>query len=59
MIFHAADDLFQLCHNNAEYAASTIPGARLTRFERGGHLLLGVELAAIRPAVQEHILGNR
>ncbi len=35
LIFHAADDTLQLYHN-AEFAASTIPGARLVRFESGG-----------------------
>lgn len=55
LIFHATDDLLQLFHN-AEYAAATIPGAELRRFEHGGHLLLGVELPAIRAAVQQHIL---
>ena len=34
--------------HNDEFAASTIPGARLVRFERGGHLLLSVEQATIR-----------
>jgi len=51
LIFHATDDLPQF-YRNAEYAASTIPGAGPMRFGRGGHLLLGVELAVIRPAVQ-------
>ena len=57
LIFHATDDTLQLYHN-AEFAAATIPGARLVRFERGGHLLIFVEQAAIRPAVQEHILNS-
>ncbi len=34
LIFHAADDTLQLYHN-AEFAASTIPGARLVSFDRG------------------------
>ena len=45
LVIHAADDKLQLFHN-AEYAASTIPGARLARFEKGGHLLVSVEQAA-------------
>lgn len=57
LIIHAADDKLQLFHN-AEYAASTIPGARLARFEKGGHLLVSVEQAAIRTMVQKHIVDN-
>ena len=54
LILHAADDTLQL-YRNAEFAATTIPGARLVRFERGGHLLLSVEQAAIRNMIQQHI----
>ncbi len=57
LIFHAADDTLQPYHN-AEFAAATIPGARLVRFERGGHLLMAVEQATIRAAVQKHILDH-
>jgi 2-hydroxy-6-oxonona-2,4-dienedioate hydrolase len=55
LIFHATDDTLQLYHN-AEFAASTIPDAKLVRFERGGHLLMAVEQETIRSAIQEHIL---
>jgi len=41
LIFHATDDTLQIFHN-AEFAAATIPGAKLVRFERGGHLLMSV-----------------
>lgn len=54
VIFHATDDTLQL-YRHATYAASTIPGAKLVRFERGGHLLLSVEQAAIRSILQQHI----
>ena len=57
LVVHATDDMLQLYHN-AEYASSTIPGARLLRFERGGHLLMVVEQAAISPTVQKHIIDN-
>lgn len=57
LIIHATDDTLQLYHN-AEFAASTIPDARLVHFERGGHLLMAVEQATIRSAVQEHILDH-
>jgi 2-hydroxy-6-oxonona-2,4-dienedioate hydrolase len=55
MIFHATDDTLQI-FQHAEFAATTIPGAKLVRFERGGHLLMAVEQPAIRTAMQRHIL---
>lgn len=57
LIFHATDDTLQL-FQNAEFAAKTIPGARLSRFERGGHLLIAVEQEAIRSATRQFILEN-
>jgi pimeloyl-ACP methyl ester carboxylesterase len=57
LIFHATDDTLQLYHN-AEFAASTIPGARLVSFERGGHLLMSVEQSTIRTVMQQHILDH-
>jgi 2-hydroxy-6-oxonona-2,4-dienedioate hydrolase len=57
LIFHATDDTLQRFHN-AEFAASTIPDARLARFERGGHLLMAVEQPTICAATQKHILGH-
>lgn len=57
LVFHATDDTLQL-YRNAEFAASTIPGARLVRFERGGHLLLSVEQTSIRTIMQKHIAGH-
>lgn len=47
LVFHARDDTLQL-HRHAEYAAATIPGARLVSFKRGGHLMMVVEREAIR-----------
>jgi len=55
LIFHATDDTLQLYHN-AQFAASTIPGAKLVSFQRGGHLLISVEQSTIRTGVQKHIL---
>lgn len=55
LVLHARDDTLQLFHN-AEFAARTIPGARLIAFDHGGHLLLAVEQAALRAAVAEHIV---
>jgi 2-hydroxy-6-oxonona-2,4-dienedioate hydrolase len=57
LIFHATDDTLQLYHN-AEFAASTIPGARLVSFKRGGHLLMIVEQSTIGTVMQKHILDH-
>jgi pimeloyl-ACP methyl ester carboxylesterase len=54
LIFHATDDTLQL-YRNAEFAAATILGARLRRFERGGHLLIAVEQPRIGAEVQAFI----
>ena len=55
LIVHAHDDGLQL-FENARFAAATIPGARLLRFERGGHLVVITEGATIRREVRGHIL---
>lgn len=57
LILHARDDTLQLFHN-AEFAASTIPNARLVAFDRGGHVLVAVEREVIRPLVEQHILDH-
>jgi len=57
LIVHAKDDGLQL-YRNAEFAAATLPGARLVSFDAGGHLLLAVELPALRTEIQAHILAN-
>lgn len=57
LIVHATDDSLQLFHN-AEYAAAHIPRARLVRFNRGGHLLLAVEQAAIQAEVRRFIMAH-
>lgn len=54
LIVHAKDDTLQR-YRNAEFAATTIPGARLVSFDRGGHLLMAVEQPAIRAYVQGHL----
>jgi 2-hydroxy-6-oxonona-2,4-dienedioate hydrolase len=54
LIVHAKDDTLQR-YRNAEFAAATIPGARLVSFERGGHLLMAVEQQAIRALLDAHI----
>jgi pimeloyl-ACP methyl ester carboxylesterase len=54
LILHARDDGLQLFHN-AEFAAGHIAGARLVSFERGGHLLLAVEQAAVQAKTVAHI----
>lgn len=57
LVVHAQDDTLQLYHN-AEFAAATIPGARLLSFEHGGHFVMVTEQAAVREAVQQHILDH-
>jgi pimeloyl-ACP methyl ester carboxylesterase len=54
LIVHARDDTLQRFHN-AEFAAASIPGARLVAFDHGGHLLLAVEQSAIRARVLAHV----
>lgn len=57
LILHAKDDSLQL-YRNAEFAASTIPNARLIGFERGGHLILAVEQPTVRRELQQHVLAH-
>ena len=57
LVLHARDDTLQRIHN-AEFAARTIPDARLLAFARGGHLLLAVEQATIRAQVAQHIAAH-
>lgn len=54
LVIHARDDTLQRYHN-AQFAAATIPGARLAAFERGGHLLLALEQPAIRTLLRQHV----
>jgi pimeloyl-ACP methyl ester carboxylesterase len=57
LILHARDDTLQLFHN-AEFAAATIPNARLIAFARGGHVVIAVEQAVVRSATRAHILSH-
>jgi 2-hydroxy-6-oxonona-2,4-dienedioate hydrolase len=57
LIFHAIDDSLQL-YRNAEFAAATIPGARLRTYPRGGHLLIAVEQDEIRRETGRFIRAN-
>jgi 2-hydroxy-6-oxonona-2,4-dienedioate hydrolase len=57
LVVHARDDALQLFHN-AEFAAATIPDARLLRYERGGHFVLIVEQPEVRAATVQHILAH-
>jgi 2-hydroxy-6-oxonona-2,4-dienedioate hydrolase len=57
LIVHAKDDLLQLYHN-AEFAAATIPAARLMSFDTGGHVVVVVQRDAIGAAVREHIFSH-
>jgi 2-hydroxy-6-oxonona-2,4-dienedioate hydrolase len=57
LIVHSEDDTLQLYHN-AAFAFSTIPCARLLRFDTGGHFVAIIAQGIVRSAVQEHILNN-
>lgn len=57
LVLHARDDTLQRFHN-AEFAARTIPGARLVAFDHGGHLLVAVEQARVRELVAQHVRAN-
>jgi pimeloyl-ACP methyl ester carboxylesterase len=57
LVVHARDDMLQL-YRNAEFATSTIPGARLVTFDKGGHLVIAVQQLAIQAAVQQFIQSN-
>jgi pimeloyl-ACP methyl ester carboxylesterase len=57
LIIHAEDDTLQL-YDNATFAAATIPGAELLRFETGGHFVITIEQETVRAAVRQHILDN-
>lgn len=57
LVLHAKDDTLQL-YRNAEFAAAAIPGARLSAFDRGGHLLLAVEQLTLRRVIGRHILDH-
>lgn len=57
LVIHAADDTLQL-YRNARFAVSTIPGARLLRFEKGGHLVISIEQATIRTVMHKHMTGH-
>lgn len=54
LIVHARDDTLQRFHH-AEFAATHIPGARLEAFDRGGHLVVAVELDRVRALVTAHL----
>lgn len=57
LIVHARDDTLQL-YRNAEFAAASIPGARLVSFARGGHLVLAVEQPAIQRLIADHVAAH-
>lgn len=54
LVVHAQDDTLQP-YQNAIFASSTIPGARLLSFEKGGHFVMAIEEAIIRREVYNHI----
>jgi pimeloyl-ACP methyl ester carboxylesterase len=56
LIVHAADDLVA-SYDAAQHAAGRIPGARLLRVDRGGHLMLGPQ-EAVRPGLAAFLVGR-
>jgi len=54
LVVHAKDDTLQP-YQNAVFASSTIPGARLLSFEKGGHFVLAIKEAIIQQEVFKHI----
>ena len=57
LVIHGEDDRLQL-FENARFAESTIPDARLLRFETGGHLVAITEQPTVRDSVRGHILAH-
>ncbi|TVP53885.1 MAG: alpha/beta hydrolase [Gemmatimonadales bacterium] len=57
LVIHAEDDRLQL-FENARFAEATIPGARLLRFGRGGHLVMITEVPTGREAIRSHLLDH-
>jgi predicted alpha/beta-fold hydrolase len=57
LIVHAKDDPLQL-YRNGIFAAVNIPRAQLLSFDTGGHMVIAIERAKIRPAIESHILAH-
>jgi hypothetical protein len=55
LAIHAEDDTLQP-YRNAVFFSSTIPGARLLRFEAGARMVAFIERMVVRAAVKGHIL---
>lgn len=54
LVIHAKDDTLQP-YQNAVFSSSTIPGARLLSFEKGGHFVVAIEESIVRGEVYKHI----
>lgn len=57
LVVHAQDDTLQP-YQNAAFASSTIPDARLLSFEKGGHFVMVIEESIIRKEVYKHITNH-
>ncbi|HYE84515.1 MAG TPA: alpha/beta hydrolase [Clostridia bacterium] len=57
LVVHAKDDTLQP-YQNAVFSSSTIPGARLLSFEKGGHFVMAIEESIIRKEVCKHITNH-
>ena len=54
LVIHAKDDTLQP-YQNAVFSSSTIPGARLLSFEKGGHFVVTIEESIVRSEIYKHI----
>lgn len=57
LVVHAKDDTLQP-YQNAVFASSVIPGARLLSFDKGGHFVMAIEESIIREEVYKHITNH-
>ncbi|MDG5816538.1 alpha/beta hydrolase [Chitinispirillales bacterium ANBcel5] len=57
LIIHAQDDVL-FPYEHAQFAAQTVPNARLLSFERGGHFVATVENITVREEVRVHIISG-
>ncbi len=54
LVVHAQDDTLQP-YQNAVFSSSTIPGAHLLDFEKGGHFVVAIQESTVRREVYKHI----
>ncbi len=57
LVVHAQDDTL-IPYQNAVFTSSTIPGARLLSFEKGGHFVVAIEKPFICSEIHKHIFDS-